>query len=109
MVMRMGMLNFEVPHSLPKEEARKRLEQLTQYWGGKYGMTSAWKGDEATLVGKVMGISINAKVTVSDSKVSGEATDPGMLFRGKAKQYLTHKLTSFLDPATTLEQLGKIS
>jgi hypothetical protein len=102
----MGLLSFEVPHTLPKEEARKRLEQLTRYWAGKYGVASRWSGDEATLSGKVMGISLSATLKVTESKVGGEATDPGMLLRGKAKKYLTHKFNSYLDPAKTLEQLG---
>ena len=28
----MGTMKFEVPHTLSKDEARKRVEQLVNYW-----------------------------------------------------------------------------
>ena len=102
----MGMMNFEVAHTLPKEDARARMEKLTQYWGSKYGVKSHWNGDEATLSGKVMGITLDAKLHVTQEKVGGEGSDPGMLLRGQAKKYLTHKMSSFLDPRKKLEDLA---
>src|SRR6476659_10619080 len=103
----MGMLNFEVPHSLPKDDAKKRIEQLTQYWGSKYGVKSVWNGDEAKVSGKVMGVQIDATLRVENNKVGGEATDPGMLLRGQAKKYLTGKFSAFLDPSKSLTDLAK--
>jgi hypothetical protein len=44
---------------------------------------------------------------VAEGKVGGEATDPGFLFREKAKQYLTEKFEYYLDPAFSLEELQK--
>jgi hypothetical protein len=101
----MGMMKFEVPHTLPKEEAKKRIEGLAEYWGGKYGVKTAWSGDSANISGKVMGITINARLDVTDRTVGGEASDPGFLFREKAKSYLTHKFTTFLDPSKSLNDL----
>jgi hypothetical protein len=94
----MATMKFDVPHSLPKEEAKKRLEQLIAYWANKYGVKSQWAGDSATVTGKVMGISLDANLQVKDGVVVGEGTDPGMLLRSKAKQYITGKVGAFLDP-----------
>jgi hypothetical protein len=94
----MGKLKFDVPHSLSKDEARKRVESLAQHWGSKYGVTTTWNGDSAQLSGKVMGITIDATLQISDNRVGGEATDPGMLFREKARRYLTEKFSEALGP-----------
>jgi hypothetical protein len=94
----MGKLSFEVPHQLSREEAKKRVEQLTGYWATKYGVATQWAGDTATLVGKVMGLKIEAQLTVAEGKVGGEASDPGFLFRKKAQDYLNHKFTQALKP-----------
>ena len=94
----MGMIKFEVPHGLSKDDAKKRVEQLVDYWKRKYGVAVSWAGDAAKLSGKVMGISIDADLQISDKKVGGEATDPGLLLRGQAKSYLTRKFQAYLDP-----------
>lgn len=103
----MAMLKFEVPHQLSAEEARQRLETLATHLGSKYGFKTEWTGDSATIQGKVKGISLNAQITVAEGKVGGEATDPGFLFREKARQYLTEKFEYYLDPACSLEELQK--
>ncbi|RKH64209.1 polyhydroxyalkanoic acid system family protein [Corallococcus aberystwythensis] len=102
----MGTLKFEVPHNLPKDEVKKRVELLLQYWGSKYGVKSDWQGDEgAKLAGKVMGINLDAGFTITDKAVSGEGTDPGMLLRSQAKTYLQKKFSSVLDPSVSLDQV----
>lgn len=95
----MGMMKFEVPHALPKAEARKRVEQLLNYWGAKYGVNAQWTGDGASLSGKVMGIKLDAHFEITDSGVKGEGTDPGLLLRNQAKQYLQKKFAAALDPS----------
>ncbi|MCY1033761.1 polyhydroxyalkanoic acid system family protein [Corallococcus sp. BB11-1] len=102
----MGMLKFEVPHNLPKDEVKKRVEQLLSYWGTKYGVKSDWTGDEgAKLAGKVMGINLDASFVITDKTVTGEGTDPGMLLRGQAKTYLQKKFGAVLDPSKSLDQV----
>ena len=104
----MGMINFEVPHQLSKDEVKRRLEMLAQHWGSKYGVKTNWTSpDQATIQGKAMGLTINANLTIGDKAVGGEATDPGMLFRSKAKSYLTEKFNFYLDPSKSLEDLKK--
>jgi Putative polyhydroxyalkanoic acid system protein (PHA_gran_rgn) len=95
---------FHVPHALPRAEARARMEKLTTAWS-RHGVQSAWKGDEAQLDGKVMGMHLVATLRVTDTQVGGEATDPGMLLRGQAKKYLTEKFAHYLDPKKTLAEL----
>lgn len=103
----MGSMKFEVSHSLPKPEARQRIEQLLKYWQEKYGVQSSWTTEGAKLNGKVMGISLDASFTITDRAIQGEGTDPGMLLRGKAKDYLQKKFTTVLDPAKSLDEVGK--
>ena len=102
----MGMIQFQVPHSLSLAEAKRRMEGLTQYWA-RHGIQSTWKGEEAQLSGKVMGLSLDATMRVTDKTVGGEATDPGLLLRGQAKKYLTHKFETWLDPTKSLEELER--
>ncbi|WP_021780931.1 polyhydroxyalkanoic acid system family protein [Myxococcus hansupus] len=101
----MGMMKFDIPHSLPKEEVKQRVEQLLQYWGGKYGVKADWQGEGAKIVGKVMGIQMDASFVITDKAVEGEGTDPGMLLRGQAKSYLQKKFGMVLDPSKSLDQV----
>ena len=103
----MGTMKFEVPHSLPKDQVRQRVEQLLRYWQEKYGVKADWVGDGAKVVGKVMGINLDANFTITDGAVQGEGTDPGMLLRGQAKSYLQKKFTTVLDPAKSIDEVGK--
>ena len=103
----MAKLTFEVSHALPKEEARQRIEQLTLYWKSKYGLKSEWTGDEATLAGKVMGVTIDGIVRVAADRVGGDATDPGLLLRGQARKYLQGKFANYLDPKKSLAELKR--
>jgi putative polyhydroxyalkanoate system protein len=95
----MGKISLEVPHTLSKEEARRRIEQLAQDWSAKYGITSQWNQDTVRLWGKIMGLPVEAEVQIAEGAVHTEATDPGFLFREKAKKYVLQKLTWYLAPA----------
>jgi len=103
----MGMLKFDLPHTLSKDEAKKRTEALLRYWQTKHGLSTHWNGDGATMSGRIMGVTLQASITVSDTAVGGEATDPGMLFRDKARKYLTQKFSAFLDPNADLARLER--
>lgn len=101
----MGMLKFDVGHKLEKDEALRRAKKLLDYWGNKYGIKTEWNGDTAKLDGKVMGITLAANMTITDSAVNGEASDPGMLFRSKARKYLEEKFAEALDPNTNVDKM----
>lgn len=101
----MGKIKLDIPHTLAKGEAKQRVEKLLGYWSNKYGVSAHWSGDSAKLSGKVMGISLSADLEVREGKVDGEATDPGFLFRDKAKKYLTEKFARYLDPKKSLADL----
>src|SRR5687767_3571438 len=102
---RMGLLKFEIPHQLSVDEVKKRLSLLADHWGNKYGVRTQWQGDSATIAGKAVGLTINAQLSIRGDKVSGEATDPGFLFRDKARKYLVEKFSYYLDPSKSLEDL----
>jgi hypothetical protein len=117
----MGMLKFEVAHQLSKDEALMRAKKLLEHWGKKYGVSTTWTNDTAKLSGKVMGISLEGHIaklsgkvmgislaghmTITDKAVTGEATDPGMLLRNKARSYLEEKFRVALDPKRKPEEL----
>jgi hypothetical protein len=100
-------MSLEIPHTLDKDEAKRRIELLTQRWASKHGVQSTWNGDSVTLNGKVMGITLEGVMQVMDKKISGEATDPGMLLRGQAKKYVERKFGDYLDPAKSVADLQK--
>jgi hypothetical protein len=102
----MGMLKFEVPHALPKDEARRRIEGLLAYWSQKYNMRCVWTADSAKVAGKAVGVTIDANLTITDLAVVGEAADPGFLLRAQATKYLKAKLADFLDPNKPPPVLG---
>jgi hypothetical protein len=103
----MGLIKFDVPNTLPIEEAKKRVEALLSYWNRKYGVSSSWKDHGASMKGKAMGVTIDGNLRVEANRIAGEATDPGMLLRGQAQKYLTRKFAEYLDASKTLEQLIK--
>lgn len=104
----MAMMKFDVPHSLPQPEAKKRVEQLLQYWGSKYGVKADWVGEAAKVTGKVMGINLDASFQVTERAIEGEGTDPGMLLRGQAKSYLQKKFSAVLDPSKSAADLKNL-
>jgi Putative polyhydroxyalkanoic acid system protein (PHA_gran_rgn) len=100
-------MHIDFPHRLPHEEARTRLQALGDYLNNKHGIGVSWQGDQAHIKGRYMVVSIEGTVSVGPDRVVFEGKDPGMLWRGKAKDYLTHKLGKYLDPATAPDQLPR--
>jgi hypothetical protein len=88
-----------VPHSLELSDARARLHALADYLSNKYGLTVAWTGeDEANVSGSYMVVTISGNLRLAPANVTFSGKDPGMLWRGKAKDYLVRKLQKYLDP-----------
>lgn len=101
-------LRIEHKHDLGIDDARERIRALGDYLNNKHGIGVTWTGqNEAKVLGKFMVVTIDATVTVEDKRVCFEGKDPGMLWRGKAKEYLTRKMGTYLDPGRRLEDLPR--
>ena len=96
------------PHSLTREDARERIRALGEYLSNKHGIAVTWSSDDqAKISGKYLVVTIEGSVTIEDARVRFEGNDPGMLWRGKAKDYLSHKLEKYLDPKTPAPDLAR--
>lgn len=96
------------PHRLDLADARDRLHALGDYFANKYGLTVTWTGeDEARISGSYLVVSISGSLTLTPTTVSFSGKDPGMLWRGKAKDYLLGKLEKYLNPTTALSSLPR--
>lgn len=95
-------------HGLPAEEARERLRALGDYLSNKYGLSVSWPSDdEAKITGKYMVVTIDGTVRIDGDRVRFSGKDPGMLWRGKAKDYLGRKLAKYLDGSTPVADLPR--
>ena len=101
-------MNFDFPHALPRDDARARLQALTEYLTRRHGLQVAWSGDRGTVRGRFMAVvNIDSAFVLEDGRVHVEGKDPGLLWRRKAVDYLRHKLETYLDPATPLAELPR--
>ena len=101
-------LEIEHKHSFSMEEARERIVALGEYFQNKHGLTVSWTSDDtAEISGKYMVVTIEGRVEVKADKVSFSGKDPGMLWRGKAKDYLDKKLSKYLDAGSAVDTLPR--
>ena len=101
-------LRIDYAHNFSPEDTRARIKALGEYLNHKHGISVTWPSDDqAKVAGKYMIVSIEGTVTLEPKVVRFEGKDPGMLWRGKAKDYLTNKLKKYLDPATPVDQLPR--
>jgi putative polyhydroxyalkanoate system protein len=63
----MPKLTIEVPHSLPREEARKRLQALSNDLASKYGFDARWAGDWEAEVKRT---GVSGKISCGEKTVS---------------------------------------
>ena len=99
---------LSAPHSLELADARARLHALGDYLANKYGLTVTWTGDdEATVSGSYLVVTISGSLRVTPSAVTFSGKDPGMLWRGKAKDYLLAKLAKYLNPSNPADTLPR--
>ena len=104
----MSNLRLEHPHGLSTAEARERLKALGEYYGNKHKLAVRWTDDDhATIGGKYLMLTFEVKFAIEQGKVVLEGPDPGMMLRGKAKDYLEGKLKKYLDPSTPLDALPR--
>ena len=101
-------LRIECAHDLGIEDARERIRAWGEYLSNKHGIGIEWIGDdEVKVAGKFMVVTIDATVKVEAKRVRFEGKDPGMLWRGKAKEYLERKMAMYLDPDRPLSDLPR--
>ena len=97
-----------IHHGLELADARARLHALGDYLSNKHGLSISWNGeDEAFVSGSYLVVSISGSLRLTPTEVSFSGKDPGLLWRGKAKDYLTGKLEKYLNPATALDSLPR--
>ncbi len=100
-------MKIEYTHKLQPDDARARLCAFADYLQARYGLGVTWNGDSAKVTGKYMVVTIEGTLTMVGDKVSFEGTDPGFLWRNKARDYLLNKLQKYLDPATSVDRLPR--
>ena len=100
-------MEFDFPHSLPREDARARLQALGEYLNSRHGIQVSWTGDRGSFRGKYMVVDFEGELTLGEQSVHFRGKDPGFLLRKKAMSYLQEKLAKYLDPRTTLEKLPR--
>lgn len=101
---------FEIDHkhSFSDDDARERLKALGEYLENKHGLSVKWTGDNrASITGKYLVVTIDGTVELRSGNVHFSGKDPGMLWRGKAKDYLKGKLNKYFDAKTPIDSLPR--
>ena len=101
-------MKFDFPHTLSADDARARMQALTDYLTRRHGLEVSWAGDKGQVRGKVMGmVAIDGEFTLAAGSIHVEGKDPGFLWRKKAIDYLKKKFGQYLDPAKPLAALDR--
>ena len=103
----MAEFGLEYRFTMSKDDARARLHALGEYLHNKHGLSVSWSGDTAQVSGRYLVVAIEGALSVGDGVAKFNGKDPGFLWRGKAKEYLEHKLRTYLDPSRPLDQLPR--
>ena len=96
-------IEVDLPHSLGKEEARRRIannvHKLQEHIPGGAQVQSGWTGDQMNLDVQAMGQAVTATIDVQDSKVRLRVLLPGMLgmFSGVIQAALQKKGSVLLE------------
>jgi putative polyhydroxyalkanoate system protein len=96
-------IDVDLPHSLGKDEARRRIanniHKLEQHIPGGAQVQSGWTGDQLNLDVAAMGQSVTATIDVDESKVHLRVLLPPMLgmFAGMIQAALQKKGSVLLE------------
>ena len=92
-----------VPHSLGREDARSRLDQLIERMRSEHGqqlanMQGGWVADVLSFSFSAMGMAVSGAMNVEDDEVRVEGQLPlaAAFFRGKIEQTIRGELRSVL-------------
>jgi hypothetical protein len=104
------MANLLIEHplgSMSAADAKARLTAMGEYFTNKHGIAVTWSGDTATVKGKYLVVTIDGGLRFEGGKATFEGKDPGILWRGKARDYIQGKIKKYLDPQTPLADLPR--
>ncbi len=92
-------------HNFSLEEAIGRVRALTGYWDKKYGTRTEWQESRARIKGKVKMISFDGTFSIDDKKIEGEVEVGFLAEKMGGRAYVERKLTEYLDPKNSLQDL----
>ena len=99
-------MEIDFPYELSDQDARGRLDILAQYLANKHGIKVTWVDPaKARFSGKYLVVRIDGELTLGGGRAKFRGEDPGFVGRGRAKDYIQHKLATYLDPKNTLDKL----
>jgi hypothetical protein len=79
-------ITLTFPHSLPRDEARRRIEQALRQMGEQLSQVKlvqfrqAWQGDRLTFFAQFLGQEVSGHVEVLEQTVTVEVALPGLLW-----------------------------
>ena len=95
----MPQFSVQVPHTLPQQEARERLNRFVDILRAKFqdsvnDLQQDWDGDTLRFSFKTFGISLKGGITVDDKQlnVTGDLPFTAMMFRGKIESAIREQL-----------------
>ena len=103
----MSKMTIEHRFSITRDDAKARLVALGEYLSNKHKIAVTWDGDKCSVKGKYMVVAVEGSMTVEDDRVTFEGKDPGFLWRNKAKDYISKKLKTYLDPSFPMSDLPR--
>jgi hypothetical protein len=99
-------MEIDFPYELSDQDARGRLDILSQYLANKHGIAVTWvEPAKARFSGKYLVVRIEGELTLGGGRAKFRGEDPGFLWRGRAKEYIQNKLAAYLDPRTPADKL----
>jgi len=96
---------LEHAYTIDDADAVARLHCLADYWYAKHGVKARWEGSDVFFDGKVMGVSFSGKVQIRGGRVHADVKAGFLAEKLGAKSYVQRKLTDYLDPSRTVEEL----
>ena len=100
----MANLTMSIPHRFPREEAKKKVEELIaniqQDYGGMFGrVEKRWEGDRMTFSVSAMGVTLGGNVLVDDQAAHVDIPLPWPLaaMAGDLKNQIEHEAKRLLE------------
>ncbi len=91
-------LELRQPHAFSRDEAKIRVDQLLDYWEGRFGVQRRWEGDSVRVRGKFWGMDFDGVLVVREGEVEAIAEDAGKPLPRTAVDYVGGKLRKYLHP-----------